>query len=239
MTPTGLPRPAKPLQPPPRSDLDDSLEPLVDAVQEALVHHVTLVSTRNGGTALRVDGLQVTVSGAAAAKRGQPMAELGDALKHVVAAALGASLSAMTAQGKQLRLALANRLLDIEMGNGAASIPTNKPLAVVGDDADPLLKTADVATQLGMSRPYVSMLCDSGKLGEVTKTEGGHRRVRQSAVDAYRLAQRNATAGAATPREAAAAAGMYAYSDEAFVKAARRSATPTRQTRRTPHPAKT
>lgn len=238
MTPTGLPRSTKPLQPPPgRPDLGDPLEPLVDAVQEALVHHVTLVPTSSGGTALRVEGAQVTVSGARAAKRGQPMAGLGDALKHVVAAALGASLGAMTAEGKQLRLALANRLLDIEMGNGATTLQTNKPLAAAGDDADPLLKTADVATQLGMSRPYVSMLCDSGKLGEVTKTEGGHRRVRQSAVDAYKLAQRSATAGAVTPREAAMEAGMYAYSDEAFVKAARRPAT--RQARRAPRPAKT
>src|SRR5205814_3576992 len=94
------------------------------------------------------------------------------------------------------------------------------------------LKTADVAAQLEMSRPYVSMLCDNGKLGEVTKTEGGHRRVRQSAVNAYKVALRAASAGAVSPQEAAAEAGMYAYSDEAFVKAARRTATPARQSPR-------
>ena len=219
-------------------DMVDPLEPLVDAVQEALVQHITLVSTSNGDTALRLEGLQVTVSGAKAAKRRLPMAGLSDALKHVVAEALTASLVAKTAQGKRLRLALANRMLNIEMGQGPTAIEANEPLAASDDNSDPLLKTADVAVQLGMSRPYVSMLCDSGKLGEVTKTEGGHRRVRQSAVDAYRVAQRDANVNASTPREAAAEAGMYAYSDDAFVKAARRRAVPARQARPT-RPAKT
>jgi len=215
-----------------RPGIGDPLEPLVDAVQEALVHHVTLVSTSNGGLALRVENSQVTVSGGKRARRGQPMADLSDALKHVVAGALTASLGAMTAEGKQLRLGLANRLLNIEMQQAAIAVEATEPLAIADeaeDAEDPLLKTADVAAQLEMSRPYVSMLCDSGKLGAVTKTEGGHRRVRQSAVDAYKLAQRAAGAGALTPRQAAAEAGMYAYSDEAFVKAARRAATPARR----------
>lgn len=42
-----------------------------------------------------------------------------------------------------------------------------------------------------MSRPYVSMLCNQGKLGEVHRSEGGHRRIRQSAVDEYKKAHSN------------------------------------------------
>jgi len=96
-------------------------------------------------------------------------------------------------------------------------------IELADQDADPLLKTADVAVLLGVSRPYVSMLCDSGKLGEVTKTEGGHRRVRQSAVHAYKAAQKRAHASTTSPREAAAQAGMYALDDAAFVSAAKRA----------------
>lgn len=200
----------------------DPLEPLVDAVQEALVHHITLVTTPSGGTALRVDKLEVTISGGGPKKGAQPLAGLGDALKHVVADALVSTLGATDDRGTQWRVALANRILNIELSRGAAAIEGNAPLATVDEEADPLLKTADVAAQLGMSRPYVSMLCDTGKLGEVTKTEGGHRRVRQSAVAAYKAAQLRAHSGAPTPREAAAAAGMYELSDAAFVKAAQR-----------------
>jgi excisionase family DNA binding protein len=58
------------------------------------------------------------------------------------------------------------------------------------EDGELLLTTAEAALRLGMSRPYVSMLCDQGKLGEVRRSEGGHRRIRESAVEAYRLAQR-------------------------------------------------
>jgi excisionase family DNA binding protein len=215
------------------ADAVDPLEPLVDAVQEALVHHVTLVPTSNGGTALCVEHLQVTISGGKAKKQEQPLAGLGDAIKHVVAEALASSLGAMTASGKQLRLALANRLLNIEMGQGL-SVPEVPGLIELADqESDPLLKTADVAVLLGVSRPYVSMLCDSGKLGEVTKTEGGHRRVRQSAVDAYKAAQKRAHASAPSPREAAAEAGMYAFDDSAFVKAAKRVPAAPRRTQRT------
>ena len=45
---------------------------------------------------------------------------------------------------------------------------------------DLLLTTAEVATRLEVSRPYIAMLCDAGKLGNVVKTEDGHRCARQA-----------------------------------------------------------
>lgn len=200
-------------------ELADPLEPLLDAVQEALVQHVTLVSTHGGGSALRVENVEFAVSGGKTLHQGQPIAQLRSALKHVVAGALRSSIGAHTAEGKRLRLVIAQKLLTIEVGESSVELAE-----VREDEANAWLKTADVAAQLGMSRPYVSMLCDAGKLGEVSKTEGGHRRIRQSAVTAYLAAQRAANAGAESPREAALAAGMYAVSDKAYAKAARRPA---------------
>lgn len=199
--------------------LADPLEPLLVAVQEALAQHVTLVSTRGGGSALRVENIEFAVRGSPALHQGQPIAHLRSALEHVVAGALRSSIGAPTAEGKRLRLVIAQKLLAIEAGEPSAELAGVRE---GGEDA--WLKTADVAAQLGMSRPYVSMLCDAGKLGEVSKTEGGHRRIRQSAVSAYLAAQKTANTGAQSPREAALAAGMYSVGDEAYAKAARRPA---------------
>lgn len=48
------------------------------------------------------------------------------------------------------------------------------------------LKTEEVAEKIGFSRPYTAALLDSDEFeGLVQKTEGGHRRVKSSAVDAW------------------------------------------------------
>lgn len=203
-----------------RTELADPLEPLLDAVQEALVRHVTLVSTHGGGSALRVEKVELAVIGGEALRRGRPMAKLHGALKQVVANALRASIGAHTAEGKRLRLFIARTLITIEEGEPSlelAELPEYK--------GDAWLKTADVAAQLGTSRPYISMLCDAGKLGEVSKTDGGHRRIRQSAVTAYLAARKAVSAGTLSPREAAVAADMYAVSDAAYARASRRPTT--------------
>ncbi len=199
------------------SEPQDPLEPLLEAVQKAIVQHVTMVQTHNGGSALRVENLEFALIGADTPQAGQPILELRSALEHVVADALRSSIGAHTPEGRRIRLVMAQKLLTIEMGE--SGLERAEPPE---DDDDAWLKTADVAVQLGMSRPYVSMLCDAGKLGEVSKTEGGHRRIRQSAVTAHLAAQTTAGAGAESPREAAMAAGMYDVSDRAYSQAARR-----------------
>jgi excisionase family DNA binding protein len=76
---------------------------------------------------------------------------------------------------------------------------------------DELLTTAEAAARLDVSRPYVSMLCDLGKLGEVVVTEGAHRRIRLSAGEAYLADRTTHHDGAMSPREAAAEAGLYDF----------------------------
>lgn len=76
-----------------------------------------------------------------------------------------------------------------------------------------LLTIADAAAKLGVSRPYASMLCDTGKLGEVVTAEDGRRRVHASAVEEYLAAREKQTEGAPSPREAGVDAGLYDYPD--------------------------
>lgn len=85
-----------------------------------------------------------------------------------------------------------------------------------GTVKDALLTTAEAAVQLEVSRPHVSMLCNAGKLGEVVMTEGGHRRIRSSAVQSYLATRAKQHQGAVSPRRAGAQAGLYAYPDGHF-----------------------
>lgn len=91
---------------------------------------------------------------------------------------------------------------------------THRPKVKVPEDT--LLTIADAASQLEVSRPYVSMLCDAGKLGEIVVTGDGHRRIRASALDAYLAARVKQNEGAPSPREAGVDAGLYDYPEGHF-----------------------
>lgn len=105
-------------------------------------------------------------------------------LSEVAAYGLATVLTDDSPAGTRLRMDLIAALAHIESTKGPAK-EKHAP------DGEPLLTTAEAAHQLGMSRPYVSMLCNQGKLGEVHRSEGGHRRIRQSAVDEYKKAHSN------------------------------------------------
>jgi excisionase family DNA binding protein len=128
----------------------------------------------------------------------------------LIAEALDRSLSSATAQGKAIRMALIAKLASAEAGG---ELVAERPRAAV---TDALLTTANAATRLEVSRSYVSMLCDQGKLGEVVTTEGGHRRIRSSAVDAYLSTRTKQHEGAKSPREAALEAGLYDFPEGHF-----------------------
>ncbi len=135
----------------------------------------------------------------------------------LVAKALDCSLSAPTAEGKALRMALIAKLANAEAGEPAL-------LKANPVKADGLLTTAQAAAELKVSRPHVSMLCDQGKLGEVVTTEGGHRRIRASAVQAYMEARTAQVVGARSPRETGMEAGLYDVPEGRFKNVVRESA---------------
>jgi excisionase family DNA binding protein len=147
--------------------------------------------------------------------------ELEQELEREVSAAMAQVLErSLDALSSVERMALIARLAR-DAGQTGAEL-TQPPAKT----ADLLLTTAEVATRLEVSRPYVAMLCDAGKLGNVIKTEGGHRRVAQSAVSAY-LAQRDAAyADAPSMRESGLAAGLYGQDDAHYVTEPRVAAAP-------------
>lgn len=173
----------------------DPLNPLAEEVGKAVAEEIEVMRRR--------------APSKAGAAKALSLADAGSLQAHItglVAEVLGRSLSAPTAQGKALRMALIAKLAREEIGKTDAAAPSLEAQAAADDR---LLTTADVATMLDASRPHVSMLCDAGKLGEVVTTEGGHRRIRSSAVAAYLAARAKQVRGAKSPREAGVEAGLY------------------------------
>lgn len=116
-------------------------------------------------------------------------------------------------------MALIASLANAEIGQGVVIV--SAPAVAVAVDA--LMTTAEAAATLEVSRPYVSMLCDAGKLGGVVLTEGGHRRIRSSAVTAYLAGRTRQHEDAQSPRAAAAEAGLYDYPEGHFTNVVRGS----------------
>jgi excisionase family DNA binding protein len=166
-------------------------------VAEAVAHEVTALK-RKSASASAVGAATTPMPGTTA---------LGARIKVLVTRVLEQSLTSPTAQGKALRMALIAKLAHIEAGGSGAA------QSAQASAADSLLTTAEAAARLEVSRPYVSMLCDYGKLGEVVMTEGGHRRIRASAVEAYLGDRTILHKAAAFPRQAGIEAGLYNFSD--------------------------
>lgn len=202
----------------------DPLDPLARAVGDALMSRV-VEAPAGTGHRLVVD---MEDTGPGALRRSERVPErLRRRVNELVARALEESLSARTAEGHRLRMAIVGCLACLEMDEANADEVTADR---TGRDAlaaeDPLLTTAQVAELLQMSRPYVAMLCDTGKLGEVTMTEGKHRRIRRSAVEAFLAAQASDIPSTESPRQAGAAAGLYERDDAEYVEAGRRHTAP-------------
>ncbi|QUP56892.1 excisionase family DNA-binding protein (plasmid) [Ralstonia syzygii] len=184
--------------------LSDPLNPLAEEVGKAIAAEVVELRLIVGSKGAR----------SATAHKQAPVdeTELVARITVVVAKALGQSLGEPTAAGKALRMALIAKLASAEIGSEVVA----EPLKASPAQGDTLLTTAEAATKLEVSRPYVSMLCDAGKLGEIVVTEGGHRRIRASAVEAYLAARVKQSEGAPSPREAGVDAGLYNHPEGHF-----------------------
>lgn len=104
-----------------------------------------------------------------------------DQIAELVSTALARSLASRPAAAKALRMALISRMSSTEMTDAAAvaSRPTDA-------ESEAMLTTFQAAARLKISHPTVQQLCNQGKLGKIFKTEGGHRRIPASAVEAYK-----------------------------------------------------
>lgn len=191
------------------SVMTNPLSPLAQQVGKAVAREVTV----NGQKVVKV---LKRSTGSTRTETQPSAATLETRITVLVTQVLEKSLSSPTAEGKALRMALIAKLANAEAGGVEAAVVAQP----AGSGA--LLTTAEVAAQLEVSRPYVSMLCDSGKLGQVVMTEGGHRRIRASAVQAYLAARTAQHEGAVSPRQAGVDAGLYEHPDT-DVKVVRRA----------------
>ncbi len=141
---------------------------------------------------------------------GAPEETLSGRIATVAQRTLEQSLCARTARGRSLRLGLIAGLAQAEIDGSLVA------RTAIAADKSQTLSTAQAAARLKVSRPYVTMLCDAGKLGQVVVTEGGHRRIQASAVEAYLAKRTRQHQGALSPREAGAAAGLYEVPDEQY-----------------------
>jgi len=158
-----------------------ALENLLNALKIAFTQHVEVENVPQGSPVLRLAGLELLVVAGETEDR-ELLTTVCERLAEVAAYGIATAFTDESADGTRRRMELISALALIEASPRIGSARGHMTAA----DGDALLTTADVAAQLGMSRPYVSMLCDQGKLGEVTRSEGGHRRIRQSAVTQYR-----------------------------------------------------
>jgi len=146
--------------------------------------------------------------------------EIDARLERAVKSALQDSLTQHSAEGKALRMSLIGRLATEEMTPVDAPARAASPGMSAGS-SDRLLSTAEAARLLGVSRPYVAMLCDNGKLGPIETTDGGHRRITLAAVDQYREASLKQHADAPTLRQAGIEAGLYDHDDSHYANVVR------------------
>lgn len=186
----------------------DPLNALAQALGKAVAAEIRHMGRRSASAPRRLK------SAVASPAKGAEAKELESRITLLVSRVLGRSLSALTAQGKALRMALIAKLANTEIGEIEGAAAEQGHLAV--SPGDTLLTTAQAAARLEVSRPYVSMLCDAGKLGDVVTTEGGHRRIRSSAVDAYLASRAGPGEAIPSPRQAGMEAGLYEHPEGHF-----------------------
>jgi excisionase family DNA binding protein len=84
-----------------------------------------------------------------------------------------------------------------------------------------LVSSREAAEILDLTKPYVDMLCDAGKLGPIKVTESGDRCIPRDAVDRYRLLTLTQYDDAPSPRQAGVDAGLYEQGDSRYTNLTR------------------
>ncbi len=92
-----------------------------------------------------------------------------------------------------------------------ANVAMMQDVAPATVEDDELLTSQDAAKLLHVSRTHMNMLIDTGKLGAVSITDGGHRRIARSVVLAYKKrAKARQVLGLAEMVGTSARLGLYA-----------------------------
>lgn len=73
------------------------------------------------------------------------------------------------------------------------------------------ISVAEAADLLGLTRPYMAMLCDAGQLGAIATDTDGHRLIKLDEVERYRAESADMYRDAPGVREAGIEAGLYDF----------------------------
>jgi excisionase family DNA binding protein len=117
------------------------------------------------------------------------------------------------AVAQRQRTVLAQLLLTANLRK--TGVPASLQSPSLDDEADePLLSSEEAAKLLHVSRTHINMLIDSGKLGEITRTAGGHRRIAKTAVLKYKAESKQRRArGLGAMVESSERLGLYDTED--------------------------
>lgn len=182
-----------------------------------------------------VGGLSGSISARLAAEMAKsihlPEGQLRKLFETAVPAVLKAEFaSSLLARGPTVRATrakLAHVLSSVELAEAApARIEAVSPEmeAAVPEDEDSSLTSEQAAQLLHVSRSHVNGLADSGALGKVMKTLGGHRRIPRASVLAYKeQSKRSQAKGLEAMMAATDEAGLYDLELESAPRRKRKS----------------
>jgi excisionase family DNA binding protein len=155
--------------------------------------------------------LVTPLTAAIAARAQQPMNS--KAIRHVVSDVLPGFLEKEFTQGllRNEKAARERRAMLMHVLSTADVRAFMENLAETpAVDEDEQLTSQAAAKLLHVSRTHLNTLLDAGKLGEVSRTAGGHRRISKAAVLAYKAASKARQAeGLASMARASQRLGLY------------------------------
>lgn len=136
---------------------------------------------------------------------------MASALPDVLESEFKRELLASEPESRKRRLLLTHVLVGVDAKEAGHLQGGALPRKALADSSRETLLTSEQASQLlHVSRTHMNSLLDSGVLGEVTRTEGGHRRVSKAAVLAYQARSRQRqTRGLLAVQVASERLGLY------------------------------
>jgi excisionase family DNA binding protein len=119
-------------------------------------------------------------------------------------------LAANDERARQQRAILMHLLSTAELRRLSPNMTMSAVSATAAPGEDEVVTSEKAAQLLHVSRTHVNSLVEAGKLGPVTLTEGGHRRISKAAVLHYKADSKHRQArGLATMTEASQRLGLY------------------------------
>ena len=190
----------------------------------ALVHATRQISSEQQ----LANGIQFALANMAQSLAAQLISAIsGELRQHASSAAIGRTVTRVLpeflekefirellrdeAAARQRRAMLVHLLTAADVQGFVANPAGTLVAAPTDDEDDDELTSEEAAKLLRVSRTHINTLMDTGKLGEVSRTAGGHRRISRTAVLAYKTkSKKRQTRGLDAMADASQRLGLYA-----------------------------